>query len=164
MASLQAKAAYMRKHRARRAGAAAPGPTGHSSAAHPAAARAAGAARAAARATAPARGNQDVTEVAQRGRAEGDAAAAPAHSAEQRESTSMWLLAERARDGGDPAAGRLRYGTHTHTHTHTRRPAMMWTCRMARTPPARSTAHLSVTALLATARMQGHAACPRQCS
>jgi len=111
MASLQAKAAYMRKHRARRAGAAAPGPTGHSSAAHPAAARAAGAARAAARATAPARGNQDVTEVAQRGRAEGDAAAAPAHSAEQRESTSMWLLAERARDGGDPAAGRLRHGT-----------------------------------------------------
>ena len=112
MPSLQAAAAYMRKHRARLAGAAAPGPTRHSSAAqHPAAAPAAGTARAAARATAPARGNQDVTEVAQRGRAEGDAAAAPAHSAEQRESTSMWLLAERARDGGDPAAGRLRHGT-----------------------------------------------------
>jgi hypothetical protein len=111
MASLQTAAARKRKQRARVAGAAAPGRTGHSSAAHPPAAPAAGAARTAARTSAPARGNQDVTRVVQRGRAGGDAAAAPARSAEQRESASMWLLAERACGGSDPAAGRLRHGT-----------------------------------------------------
>ena len=112
MPSLQAAAAYMRKHRARLAGAAAPGPTRHSSAAqHPAAAPAAGTARAAARATAPPGGNQDVARVLQRERAEGDVAAAPARSAEQPESASMWLLAGRGRDGGNPAAGCLRCGT-----------------------------------------------------
>ncbi len=137
MAGLQARAACKRKQLARLAGAAAPGPTGHSSAAHPAAAPAAGASAAAA----PAQATRDATRVAQRGRAEGDAAAAPAHPAEeceaaplsslaarardaaaaaaagaalahyaeQHESASMWLLAERAHDGGDPAANGLRH-------------------------------------------------------
>ncbi len=45
-----------------------------------------------------------------------------------------------------------------------RRPGMMWTCRMARTPPARSTALPRPTTLLATACTQvAHAACPRLC-
>jgi len=44
-------------------------------------------------------------------------------------------------------------------------PAMMWTCPMARTPPARSTALPSLAAVLASPRMQvGHAACPWQCT
>ncbi len=105
MASITAaRESDMRKRRARLAGAAEPGPAGHSSAALPAAALAAEAARAAAQTTAHGQVIQDNTRVFQRARAIGDAAIMLARSAEQRETAPGRSPAERARSTSSAAA------------------------------------------------------------
>ena len=104
MASLNTK----RTWRARQAGAAAPGPTGHSTAAHPAAALAAEAACAAAQTPAHNQVIQDNTRVFQRAHAVGDAAVTPAHAAEQHETAPVRSPAQRARSTSSAAAGGSR--------------------------------------------------------
>jgi len=122
MAKLQVSAARKRKQRARLTSAATPGPIGHSSAAHPAAAPAAEAACAAAQTAVPAQVTQDVTWVAQRGRAGGDAAAARAHPAEECEAAPLSSPAARARDAAAAAAAGAAPGRSADQHES----ASMW--------------------------------------
>ncbi len=86
----------MLKQRARLASAAAPGPTGHNSAAHPAAAPSAEAAPAAAQTHAQSQVTQDSTPVFQTSRASGDAAVTPARSARQHATPLVQSRAKRA--------------------------------------------------------------------
>ena len=97
MASLKTKREdHMLKQRARLASAAAPGPTGHNSAAHPAAAPSAEAAPAAAQTHAQSQVTQDSTPVFQTSRASGDAAVTPARSARQHATPLVQSRAKRA--------------------------------------------------------------------
>jgi hypothetical protein len=111
MTSNEAARERDRNRRARLASAAAPRPTGHSSAARPAAALAAEAARAAAQTTAHGQVIQDNTRVYQRARAIGDTAVVPAHSAEQFETAPGPSPAARARSTSSTAASGSRSRT-----------------------------------------------------
>ena len=97
MANLKTQRANAtRKRRARLASATAPGPTGHNSAAHPAAAPSAEAAPAAAQTPVHGQVTQDSTPVFQSSRASGDAAVTPARSAKQHATPPLRSRAKRA--------------------------------------------------------------------
>ncbi len=118
MASLKAQ----RERRARLAGAPAPGPTVHSSAAHPAAAPAAEAAHAAAQTHAHGLVTQDSTRVIQRVRAIGSAAASrsssPVAADDTSGSSSGSSYAPSTADGAPEAGGAPDNGPHAGGASH----------------------------------------------
>jgi len=111
MTSSEAACERDRNRRAHLASAAAPGPTGHSSAARSAAAPAAEAAPPAAQTTAHGQVTLSSNRVFQRACANSNAAATVAHSAERCEITPVRLPAESARNISSAGASHLRSRT-----------------------------------------------------